>query len=633
MNSTGTDSRERVESAIRDADFPRAYRALRTLWASEPSTRTAAFVNARRPVAAAGFAVTRCRLAILRSFTVEPIVGYLQAAAFASGIDLDVRIGDFNAYTQEIVDPASMLYTFEPEVVILALQLSDLSPDFWHRFSSLSSKEAEEEIERVAADIDSLVRTFTARSTAHLVVHTFDLPAAPALGIVDMGNPEGEFGLVQRLNGRLRELAAAIPALHLLDYQSLVGNFGRALWYDPVKWQSVRLPISVHGFGALCREWLRYLHPITGRVAKAVVVDLDNTLWGGVVGEAGSEGIRMADDRAGHPWLGVQRALLDLHNRGIILAIASKNNPGDAMPVLESHADMVLRPEHFAALRINWNDKAQSIREIASELNIGIDAIAFLDDNPAERELVALALPEVHVIDLPEDPAGFAAAIRASPLFERLSLSHEDRERGRLYAEQRQRAELQTGVATLEDYYRSLCQSLQILGPTEQTIPRIAQLTQKTNQFNLTTRRYSEQQIAEMARHPGTEILAVRVRDRFGDNGIVGVAIMVRDGTLAEIDSLLLSCRVIGRTVETALLAVLAERARRKGASMLKGTFLPTARNMPAAGFYPSHEFTRAAEEGEGEIWELDLNEHSVTVPDWITIDNESGVLQDGTGV
>jgi FkbH-like protein len=390
-------------------------------------------------------------------------------------------------------------------------------------------------------------------------------------------------------------------------------------WHDEHKWLTVRLPIKADCLMYLAQEWLRFIHPLAGKVCKALVMDLDNTLWGGVIGEDGLAGIQVGLDYPGAAYAAVQRVILDLYQRGIILAVCSKNNPADAMEALEHHPEMLLRPHHFASMRINWQDKAQNLREIAAELNIGIEALAFLDDNPAERHWVRSELPEVTVIDLPNDPMDYSQALRDAPVFERLSLSAEDRERGRYYAEQRQRTELESSAVSLEDFYRSLQMEVEIASVTPQTLNRTAQLTQKTNQFNLTTRRYTEQQLTEMTASPEWQVRSLRVRDRFGDNGLVGVAITHCIGEVCEIDTLLLSCRVIGRTVETALLANLAQEARNQGMLSLQGWYLPTKKNVPAKDVYRSHGFKLIKEVDQDTLWEFDLSTGRINCPEWLT--------------
>jgi len=397
-----------------------------------------------------------------------------------------------------------------------------------------------------------------------------------------------------------------------------VARHGRQNWCDARKWLTVRLPLASAHLPHLAAEWLRFLHPLSGKIAKCVAVDLDNTLWGGVVGEDGVNGIRLGAEYPGAAYQQLQLALRDLARRGILLAVCSKNNSADAMEAISGHPGMILGPRDFAALRIDWNDKAANLRELAAELNIGLDSIAFLDDNPVERQHVREQAPEAIVIELPEDPMGFAAAVRDCPWFERLALSDEDRKRGEYYAAQRERGELERTVTSKEDFYRSLDQVVEISAVNAQTIARVAQLTQKTNQFNLTTKRYSEPQIAAMARDPEWRVWSLRVTDRYADNGLVGVAIARVEGGIFEIDSFLMSCRVIGRTVETALLAHVVTEARTQGFATLQGWYLPTRKNAPAADFYARHGFEPVGETAEGTLWRLDLAAKEIHVPEWI---------------
>jgi FkbH-like protein len=379
----------------------------------------------------------------------------------------------------------------------------------------------------------------------------------------------------------------------------------------------------------LTNEHLRFLLPLSGRVAKVLVTDLDNTLWGGVIGEDGLDGIKVGAEYPGAAYQALQRAMLDLSRRGVLLAICSKNNASDALEVLLKHPGMLLHPEHFAALRINWDDKATNLRQIAAELNIGVDALAFFDDNPVERERVRQELPEVFVIEVPPDPMDYARALREFPAFERLVLTEEDRERSRMYAEQRQRTELQQVAGTLEEYYRSLQMVITVQPLAHNNLERIAQLTQKTNQFNLTTRRYSEQQLLDVVSTGTAEVFGASVRDRFGDNGLVGVTIMRRAGEVCEIDTFLLSCRVIGRTVETGILAYLIEHARVCGAQQVIGWFIPTKKNAPAKDFLSRHGFELTGEEADGaQRWVLDLRVHSVAVPDWLGLETPNSPTQ-----
>ncbi|HOA72051.1 MAG TPA: HAD-IIIC family phosphatase [Phycisphaerae bacterium] len=622
--------RSRAVAAADAGAVHEARRLLAELWQACPSPATAQFIVTRYQTLREQLSLTPLRVAIERTFTLEPVVPLLRAKGYLNGLDLAVRVGGFDAVASELMDPAGPLDAYQPDVVIVAVQTRSIAPDLWSRFSLLSPSQVDEAIERVSAQLHGWIRSYRSRSNAHLIVHTLDTPVFTSGGLLDVTAQLSQREAIGRINASLREVAATTPGVHLLDYDGLTARFGRLAWEDPVRWATVRMPLTAESLPHLADEWLRYLHPIAGRVAKVLVCDLDNTLWGGVLGEDGADGIAVGGDHPGASFQALQRAILDLYHRGIILAISSKNDAAEAMAVLADHPGMVLRPEHFAAVRINWNDKATSLREIAAELNVGIDALAFLDDNPHEREWIRSQLPEVWVVDLPDDPAGYERALRQQPVFERLALTDEDRRRGAMYAEQRRRRDLEQSCQTLEDYYRSLGLVVEVEEAGPDTRERAAQLLAKTNQFNLTGRRFTSQELAAMQERDDALVLITRVRDRFGDSGIVGVIVVRLQDARCHIDAFVMSCRVIGRTVETAMLAALAEQAAGRGIRALTGVFVPTARNAPARDFYARHGFARAddgvgvSSEGSAdpgaEVWELDLVARPIECPEWIDL-------------
>jgi FkbH-like protein len=627
MSSTSKarDLRKEADDLIASGSAEAAALRLAELWRNESSAGAAAFVVSRYEKLREKLPLTRYRLAILRSFTVEPAVPLLRAAAFTSGIDLTVQLGDFNAYPQEILDDQSSLYRFAPDGVILAARTADLAPDLWNHYPDLSQAAVAEAAQRVSKSLDQWIGAFRKQSSAALIVHSLEQPARPGTGLLDAQSSFSQSAAIQQINQELRKIVAAHRGIYLLDYDALVARHGRLGWHDERKWLTARMPIAADQLIHLSREWLRFVVPLAGKTAKVLVVDLDNTLWGGVIGEDGMTGIQVGPEYPGAAYQALQRALLDLTRRGILLAICSKNNLDDAMEALGNHPGMLIRPSHFAAVRINWHDKALNLREIASELNVGVDALAFLDDNPMEREQVRAALPQVNVIDLPADPLEYAATVRDAPALQRLVLSDEDRQRTELYAAQRERSQAQQSFQSKEDFFRYLELEAEIAPLEPATLARVAQLTQKTNQFNLTTRRRSEQQIAEVAERAGSQVLTIRLRDRFGDHGLVGIAITSDESETCEIDTFLLSCRVIGRTVETALLSHVASGAISRGCQQLSGWFLPTKKNAPARDFYSQHGFQLQKQNGEGTLWTLDLRQRTIAMPEWIRLKTNQG--------
>ncbi len=612
--------RTEVDRLLAEGAIEAASRRLTELWRREPGSATASFVASRIDQLRDKLALTKFKLAIVRSFTVEPIVPLLRAEAFAFGIDFEVHVGDFNTYVQDIVDANSSLYRLAPNAVVLAVRTEDVAPELAHQFADLASEAARQAADRVASSYEQWINSFRRHSQAALIVHSLARPNRPSFGVLDSQSETGQSGLIRHINSELRRIAGSHRGIYVLDYDALVARYGSEHWHDERKWLMARLPISADHLLPMAREWMRFLVPLTGRTAKALVVDLDNTLWGGVIGEDGMTGIKVGPEHPGAAFQSLQRALLDLSRRGILLAICSKNNLDDAMEALDKHPGMLVHSNNFAAVRINWGDKSQNIREIAQELNIGTDSLAFLDDNPFEREQARAALPEITVIDIPQNPGEYAAIVRDCPVFERLTLSDEDQQRTAMYAEQRQRADAEHSFQSKEDFFRFLEQEAELCPVSDLTLARIAQLTQKTNQFNLTTRRYSEAQIAEMAKQPGWNIFSIRVRDRFGDHGVVGVAIAHDQGEQCEVDTFLLSCRVIGRTVETALLAHIAKSAVKRGCKRLVGWFLPTKKNAPARDFYPQHQFELVEQNRDGSLWSLDLTRQEVAFPEWVKL-------------
>lgn len=598
-----SDLRSEIERLISAGRPLEAAAALGAFWRADPAAGAARFLLKQFEALRRNLSLRPYKVHVLRSFTVEPLIPLLRAEAFVNGIDLSVRTGEFNVWAQEIYDAKSPLYAEKPDAVILALEQPD------------------------PTELLGALDFFRRHSDAAVIVHNRAVPAGPSRGVLDAQSDASEREAVQKINKRLRQTAQEFRGVYILDYDALVARSGADSWRDERKWVSVRLPMSSANMSRMVAEWMRFLQPLAGKIAKCAVVDLDNTLWGGVVGEDGVDGIKLDDSLPGAFHRELQQALLDLTKRGILLAVCSKNNPEDALAAIDNHPGMLLHQKDFAAVRINWQEKAQNLEEIAAELNIGVDALAFLDDNPVERQNVRLRLPAATVIELPEDVSAWAATVREAPVFQRLQLSSEDARRGEMYAQQRERQQLEQAHSSPEDFLRSLEQEVEIAPLTGVTLARIAQLTQKTNQFNLTTRRYTEQEIESLAAQPGASVLSLSVRDRFGDNGLTGVAILRREGEVCEIDTLLLSCRVIGRTVETALLARLEALARESGCRLLLGWFKPTKKNKPCASFYSDHGFRAARQDGDNVLWERDLAaDPPLQTPDWVKVATPSPV-------
>jgi FkbH-like protein len=440
-------------------------------------------------------------------------------------------------------------------------------------------------------------------------VQTLPAPADRHLGSYDALLAGARASQVERLNRAIRERCADGRGL-LFDVAWLAATFGLGEWHDDAAWHLAKQPFAHAALPAYGESLARLLGAIRGKSRKALVLDLDNTVWSGVIGDDGIDGINLAQgDATGEAHLALQRYALELRERGVVLAVSSKNEDEVARAVFRDHPDMLLREAHIAVFQANWNDKASNLKAIAEMLNIGTDALVFVDDNPAERAQVRRALPEVAVPEMPDNPAGYVRTLAAAGYFEAAGFSPEDRERARMYGENAKRAALQVSAGGIEDYLRSLAMTIRFAPFDAAGRARIAQLINKSNQFNLTTRRYSEAEVAALADDPGVTTLQVRLADTFGDNGMISVVICRAEGRDWTIDTWLMSCRVLGRRVEQAVLAQLHRLAAARGVERLVGIYRPSGRNQIVARHYADLGFALEREEADGtQVWTLPVD-------------------------
>jgi FkbH-like protein len=608
--------RQLVAEQLARSSLAEAMHTARDLLASAPGRRSCRYLS-ERIASLPKLEPGARRIALLSSFSIEFLHDALVATAFAAGTRLEVYQPAFATFRQEILDPSSRLYAEQPDFVVLAVEAEDWSTGPFGEFFALRDDDQAAAVARFDDELMALLSTFRGRSAAPLLVHNLALPAWRKLGILDAKSAHGQAALIGRLNDALTRVARSVADVHVVDYAGLVNRHGALNWYDDRMRLYARAPIAGAMQHRLAEEYVKFVRALVGGARKCLVVDLDNTLWGGVVGEDGVDGIRLGASYPGSAYLRFQQLVQDLGRRGVILAIASKNNPADVDEVFARHPSMLLRKEDFAAVEVGWSAKSESLRRIAARLSIGLEHVVFVDDNPVECEEIRRALPQVQVIALPPQPERYVAELEREGLFDTLAISDEDRRRGDLYRQRAAAESVRAGAGSLEDFYRDLAMEIIVapIGPV--TLPRAAQLTQKTNQFNVTTRRYTESEIAERLRDDSWTGFTVAVRDRFGDNGVVGVALGRDTGRALEIDTLLLSCRVIGRTVETAMLAQLCDDAAARGLVALEGRFLPTAKNAPARDVFERHGFARDGGRDGGENWRLDLSTRRVHWPVW----------------
>jgi FkbH-like protein len=536
------------------------------------------------------------RIAILRSYTVEPIEPVLSVRLLLDGFTPTIWFGGFNQYVQEVLDNQSELYRFQPDVVLLLARLDELVPAFVDDFAGTTPAEWDQQLAAKARELAHLAGRVAARTSAQVIIQNASLSRLPYFGVVDAQQEDGQTHLIHRFNQTLTGAAVQTAGVFVWDFDGFVREIGTANLLDPKMWWVSRNPFRQAAYPALVGDLMRYLRSAVGRAKKCIVLDLDNTLWGGVAGEDGLEGIQLGHTYPGNCFRAFQQELLTLYNRGVLLAINSKNNESDAWEIIDGHPDMILRRQHFAATRINWQDKAANMRELARELNLGVDSFVYIDDNPAECELIRRECTGCDVVMLPDKPYLIPDIPSRLAGVENIRLTEEDRRKGDIYRAQAQRAEQQQQYSNLDDFLRSLEMEVSIEPAASFSIPRIAQLTQKTNQMNMTTRRYTEAQVQQLASAPASAVFSVAAKDRFGDHGIIGVFILKFTGDECRIDTFLLSCRVIGRRIEAAMMAWIADIARARGLRRITAEFIPTAKNQPAAGFYDTVGFRKIDE-------------------------------------
>ncbi|MGZ9189990.1 MAG: HAD-IIIC family phosphatase, partial [Nitrospira sp.] len=514
------------------------------------------------------------------------------------GIAVELYESQYGQYQQEVIDPKSGLYAFGPDIVVLAVHEKDL------RLPEHSQK-PEEDIQKEVSRWTTLWRVVAERSQARIIQHNFALPCEVPAGHLATRLPGSRYMMAQAVNARLGEAAA--QTVSVVDCERLSSLIGKQRWCDPRYWNLSKQAVALEAIPLLARHTAAVMAAALGLSRKCLVLDLDNTLWGGVIAEDGLAGIRLGNGVDGEAFVAFQDYLLKLKDKGVILTVCSKNNYADAIQPFEKHSEMRLKLGDIALFIANWESKPDNIRRIAKTLQIGLDSLVFVDDNPVEREIVRKFLPEVDVIPLPEDPSYYLRTLSQYLLLETSSFTVEDSQRTDQYRARAQILELETAAGSIEDFYQSL-QMQAIVGPFDEAqLPRIAQLIGKTNQFNLTTRRHGMAQLETFVQDASCVHLALRLRDRYADHGLVSLIIARQQGTMLDIDTWLMSCRVIGRTVEATMLEHLCRRAAQLGCTSLQGTYIPTEKNAMAADAYAKCGFERVGHNAGHEIWSYDL--------------------------
>ena len=541
--------------------------------------------------------LTKVRLALLGSSTFSHLLPGIRLGALRRGFLLDIYTGPYGLYRQELADLHSGLYNFRPEVVCFAFDAQHLAS------GDNASPEA------AMANLRTCWQTALENLGCTVIQQTV-LPRLPRL----MGNnedrlPSSPANLISELNNAIRAEAPQ-AGVYTLSVDQAAAHDGLAQWFDSALWYSAKQEIHPRASVLYGDHLARLIAAVRGRSAKCLVLDLDNTLWGGVIGDDGVDGIVLGQGSpTGEAFVAFQRYAKQLASRGVLLAVCSKNDIANAQAAFDTHPEMVLRTSDIACFVANWQDKAANLRYIAQTLNIGLDALVFVDDNPAERRLIRSELPMVAVPEFPEDPAEYVDVLSAAGYFEAVEITAEDADRTALYRANAGREALRQTATDMASYLEGL--EMQLLwSPFDNAgFKRIVQLINKTNQFNLTTERRSDAEVAALMSDPATLTLQLRLADVHGDNGMIAVLITRHtDAGALDITTWLMSCRVLGRGVEEATLNLLAAQALALGCTTLLGEYRPTAKNAMVADHYRKLGFTLTETRADGSTrWTLPL--------------------------
>jgi FkbH-like protein len=528
------------------------------------------------------------RLALVGGYSFYPFRDLLEHLCEVETYPCDLWTGDFDNYTSEIMDEASGLYAFHPQVVLVIP--SDRRCKYPGGLSDLREVQQAEAARLVHSLLD-LARRVHDKTHAEVIMTNFMLPARHDLGAYRSRTLGSDWTFRKWVN---LELGLSAPAyLHVCDLEFIANRHGGLSACDERAWFETKQPCSSELLPDLAREVVHIIGSFKRASKKVLVLDLDNTLWGGVVADDGIEGIEVGDTSPrGEAFKAFQKYIVSLRARGILLAVASKNDQAKAEAAFREHPEMVLRMDDFVSFKANWDPKSDNIRQMAAELNLGLDSFVFVDDNPAEIEIVRQFVPEVATIQLGPDPSEYVGQLQDCRFFEPQSITSEDIKRTTQYQAEAQRKVLLSSVTDMGAYLESLGMEGQICDFTSMDVPRLVQLINKSNQFNLTTRRRTEAEIQALMQDSKFSCFSLRLKDRFGDHGLISVVIAREVENMMTVDTWLMSCRVLKRQVEDEVLNELVRRARNHDCVKLEGVFLSTPKNEMVRDFYPRMGFS-----------------------------------------
>jgi FkbH-like protein len=559
----------------------------------------------------------KVNIGVLSYSTLDHIKKPLSGALAYYGFNADIRMGGYSQVIQELLSPDGAVNSQPLDAVFIILDFEGIFNIDWREPFENQDKLLKDKLYSL---IDA-IRIFIEKSKTPVIINSVMPPPHPFLGFLDITHPTGSNHIARMANAIFAEFANNNSQVLMIDSLSVLLHLKLSDWYDPKLWYYGKVPFAMRGMHYLAMRFADAFSTLRYGTKKVLALDLDNTLWGGILGEDGLKGIRCNDEFPGRAFKDFQSECLRLKALGMLLVIVSKNDP-DAIDVFDKHSGMLLRKDDFAAHKINWMPKAENIAEISKELNLSLNSFVFIDDSYHERAAMRRIRPEVLVPELPDDPALRPQFLRSLTSTWVVRLTEEDRRRTEMYKEQSLREALKKQSGTIEDYLRSLEQTLSISFISDSNIARIAQLHMRTNQFNLTTLRLDEANLRGMMSETNRYIVICgKSHDRFGDYGIIITSVIELNSEEAEIKSLLMSCRVIGREIEKAFLFEIIKHLSRLGVRRVKGWYLPTAKNSQVADFYQRIGFILIQESDIGTMWSYDIESSIFEKPDFIRIE------------
>jgi len=532
-------------------------------------------------------------------------------------LEINVHVSGYNQFRQEIINKESTLYRLQPAIIILSLDLFTLVEDIIYATNKMLYK-VKLIKDRIKENL-LLVKLLSENLPgSHIFVDNFFFFRANTMATLEYNSSYSYSEAEEFVNIMLIEYTSNLNNVDITNVRSLLKKYGAEQLFDERLYYLAKSHWNLSGINHLSKLYSRYIKAFIGIRKKCLVLDLDNTLWGGIIGDDGIENIQLSNDGIGKSFYDFQREIYKLYQRGILLALNTKNSEEIALNAIDTHPYMILRSHHFISMKINWENKAQNMKEIAREINIGLDSMVFFDDSPFEREVISYQFPEVFVPTLPDDPSDYPNFIRNLEVFDFLDITKDDIKRNEMYITNLKRDKLKDFSVNIEDFYYSLEMKADVGKIDDFKVPRIAQMSQKTNQFNLTTKRYTETDIKNFCLNTNYHVYFLNLKDKFGDNGIVGTAIIEKRFKETIIESFIFSCRVLGRTAETVLLNHIIKEAAKAGHNKIFGKYIPTKKNMPCEKFYQSHNFKE-----EKKYWVADLKTYKIKELPWIKINEK----------